>query len=179
LPAVYVIIKSHLGVIDVESESGKGVVFDIYIPLASTEALLHQKDIQINNFNNLSTILVVDDNELIREMAAEMLNKLGYNVIVCRSGNEAVKLYSVHSEKVDLVLIDIIMPDIDGYETYTQLKIINPWIKAYFISGYSVNEKTNRFLAEGVLGIIQKPFRISEIKTSLAVVFHNSYLQNQ
>jgi two-component system cell cycle sensor histidine kinase/response regulator CckA len=179
LPAVYGIVKSHLGVIDVESVSGKGVVFDIYIPLASTEVLLHQKEIQINNFNSLSTILVVDDNELIHEMAAEMLNKLGYNVIVCRSGNEAVKLYSVHSEKVDLVLIDIIMPGIDGYETYTQLKNINPWIKAYFISGYSVNEKTNRFLAEGVLGIIQKPFRIGEIKNGLAVAFHNSCLQNQ
>jgi CheY-like chemotaxis protein len=182
LPAVYGIVKSHFGAIDVVSESGKGVVFDIYFPLASTEELLHQKDIQITNSNDLPTILVVDDNELIREIAAEMLNKLGYNVLVCRSGNEAVKLYSIHSEKIDLVFIDIIMPGIDGYETYTQLKTINPWIKAYFISGYSVNEKTNRFLADGVLGIIQKPFRIGEVKNSLAIAFHNndtSCLQNQ
>lgn len=182
LPAVYGIVKSHFDAIDVVSESGKGVVFDIYFPLASAEVLLHQKDIQINNSNNLSTILVIDDNELIREMAAEMLNKLGYNVIVCRNGNEAVKLYSVHSEKIYLVLIDIIMPGIDGYETYTQLKNINPWIKAYFISGYSVNDKTHRFLAEGALGIIQKPFRINEVKNGLSIAIHNSnnnYLQSQ
>ena len=172
LPAVYGIVKSHSGAIDLKNEPGHGAAFEIYFPAAASEDLYRQKEISIGESNGLPTILVIDDNELIREMAAEMLNNLGYNVIVCRSGNEAVKLYSIHSDKINLALIDIIMPGIDGYETYTQLKQINPWIKAFFISGYSVNEKTNQFLSEGVLGIIQKPFRISEIKHTLETVFH-------
>jgi PAS domain S-box-containing protein len=172
LPAVYGIVKSHAGSIDVQSEPGKGAVFDIYFPSAASEDLLRQKEITIGESDGLPTILVVDDNELIREMAAEMLNNLRYNVIVCRSGYEAVKLYGIHHAKIDLVLIDIIMPGIDGYETYTQMKNLNPWIKAFFISGYSISEKTNKFLAEGVLGIIQKPFRISEIKNALEITLH-------
>jgi PAS domain S-box-containing protein len=174
LPAVYGIVKSHAGSIDVKSEPGKGAIFDIYFPSAASEDLFRQKEITIGESNGLPTILVVDDNELIREMAAEMLNNLKYNVIVCRSGYEAVKLYGIHHTKIDLVLIDIIMPGIDGYETYTQMKNLNPWIKAFFISGYSISEKTNKFLAEGVLGIIQKPFRISEIKNALENTLHTN-----
>jgi len=174
LPAVYGIVRSHAGHIDVKSEQGKGAIFEIYFPSAASEDLFRQKEITIGELNGLPTILVVDDNELIREMAAEMLNNLKYNVIVCRSGYEAVKLYGIHHAKIDLILIDIIMPGIDGYETYTQMKNINPWIKAFFISGYSISEKTTKFLAEGVLGIIQKPFRISEIKNALEITLHTN-----
>ncbi len=174
LPAVYGIVRSHAGHIDVRCEQGKGAIFEIYFPSAASEDLFRQKEITIGELNGLPTILVVDDNELIREMAAEMLNNLKYNVIVCRSGYEAVKIYGIHHAKIDLVLIDIIMPGIDGYETYTQMKNINPWIKAFFISGYSISEKTTKFLAEGVLGIIQKPFRISEIKNALEITLHTN-----
>ncbi len=160
LAAVYGIIKNHKGVIDVTSKVNSGTTMTIYLPLAEkkdlreTESTPHKVSIR-----DSAHILLVDDEEMLAEMAHDILVSLGYKVTVCRDGKEALEVYTELWQEIDLILLDIVMPEMDGKETYLAMREINPKVKVLVSSGYSLTGRAREILAQGGHGFLQKPYR--------------------
>jgi len=165
LASVYGIIKAHGGYIDVDSEQGVGTTFHIYFP-AIDKSNIHSH-IPHKGPNRIKpgkgTILMVDDEEIIIDVSIEMLEKIGYRVLKALSGKEAISEYQASSAKIDLVILDLIMPKISGSEVYDKLKEINPQVKVLLSSGYSVDGQATEILKRGCNGFIQKPFNMEEL----------------
>lgn len=165
LASVYGIIKAHGGYIDVDSEQGVGTTFYIYFP-ASDKPNIHthvpHKD-PIRLKPGKGTILLVDDEEIIIDVSVEMLEELGYRVLKAIGGKEAISEYQANSAKIDLIILDLIMPEISGGEVYDQLKAINPEVKVLLSSGYSVDGQATEILKRGCNDFIQKPFNMEKL----------------
>ncbi len=159
LAAVYGTIKMHKGAINVQSELGKGATFNVYLPLSSRDVCNIAAPAPITYASSPSKILVVDDEEVIRKVAESILNELGYRTICCDDGKSAVKFYQEHWQEIDLVLLDMVMPEMNGPETFAAIKKINPQVSVIISSGYSLNGVAQAMLNDGVCGFIQKPFR--------------------
>jgi two-component system cell cycle sensor histidine kinase/response regulator CckA len=162
LASVYGMVKAHGGYIDVESKKGRGTTFNIYLP-ASEKQILEKKAPQGKIEKGHETVLLVDDEEMILEVSREILETLGYTVIQSQGGKEAIDLYRAHKDNIDMVILDMIMPDMGGGETYDQLKAINPELKALLSSGYSIDGQAKEILERGCDGFIQKPFNMKEL----------------
>jgi two-component system cell cycle sensor histidine kinase/response regulator CckA len=172
LASAYGIIKGHNGIIDVHSELGKWTTFTIYLP-ASLKEVEKEEHASGNIVKGQGTILLVDDEDVILEVSREMLEMLGYEVLVARSGWEALELYGAKRENIDLVILDMIMPGIGGGETFDTLKAMNPDIRVILSSGYSINEKTKEIMERGVYVFLQKPFGIEEMSTKIKAILNS------
>jgi PAS domain S-box-containing protein len=166
LSSAYGIIKNHDGMINVYSEKDKGATFNIYLP-ASEADLPKPKETPVIPVKGAGTVLVVDDEVMILEVAREMLVELGYQVITAGGGDEAIALYRQHQEDIKLILLDMIMPDKSGQETFNEIKAINPEAKVLLCSGYSLNGEASKILEQGCLGFIQKPFNIHQVSQAI------------
>ena len=166
LASVYGIIKNHGGFINVYSEKGHGTTFNIYLP-ASEKEIIEGKKSAGELLGGSETLLFVDDEDMIIEVAEEMFEQLGYKVLIARSGKEAVETYEKNKEQVDIVLLDMIMPDMSGSDTYDSLKEIDPDIKVLLSSGYSLEGQATEILNRGCSGFIQKPFKMKELSQKL------------
>ena len=172
LASVYGIVKNHGGFINVYSEKGKGTTFNIYLPASDkkpAEAVEDSGRPEIHH--GQGTILLVDDEELIIKVGQQMLEKLGYRVLVARNGQEALELYRNRTQPIDLVILDMIMPGMGGGQTFDMLKTIDPAVKVVLSSGYSLNGQAKEILCRGCLGFIQKPFSIGELALKLKEIF--------
>jgi PAS domain S-box-containing protein len=172
LASAYGIVKNHNGIIRVYSEQGHGTTFVIYLPASQVEAL----DVSETDFTLLKgseCILLVDDEEGPIEVEKLMLKELGYSVITAENGMKAIDIYAQNSEKVDLVALDMIMPEMSGKATYLELKRINPAVRVLLVSGYSTNKQTEELFELGCKGFIQKPFDIIELSQKLREVLEN------
>ena len=169
LASVYGILKGHGGYIDVESKKGQGSTFKIYLPLS-------EKNIEETAIKNeqavkgAGTIILVDDESMILQVAAEMLRTLNYKVITAKSGKEAVKKYKENMENISLVILDMIMPEMGGGAVYDSLKKINKNIKVILSSGYCIEGEATEILKRGCNGFIQKPFNIRSLSNSIQSV---------
>ena len=112
-------------------------------------------------------ILLVDDNSIVTAVVSEMLGVLGHKVTVACNGQEAIQTYSVLGHNIDIVILDMNMPGMDGIETYENLKKMDPEIKALAISGFCDNDKVEKILSCGFHGFIQKPFESSKLLETL------------
>jgi CheY-like chemotaxis protein len=166
LASAYGIVKNHDGIIRVESEPGEGTTFRIYLPV-STKEIEKDKTRTDAIVRGSETILLVDDEDLILDIGGEMLRELGYAVTTARSGAEAVTIYGEQLDRIDLVILDMIMPEMGGGETYDRLKAMNPGIKVLLSSGYSINGQAKDILARGCDGFIQKPFNLGTLSQKL------------
>lgn len=119
-----------------------------------------------DTLKGIETALFVDDEGLIIDVGKELLEELGYNVLLARSGTEALETYEKNKEKIDIVILDMIMPDMGGGEVYDRLKGINPGIKVLLLSGYDIEEATE-ILTRGCNGFIQKPARMRELSQKM------------
>ena len=169
LASAYGIIKNHSGIINLYSEKGHGTTFDIYLP-ASGKAVTEDRKPAADVLRGTETILLVDDEKMILEVGKEMLAALGYKVMLARSGKQAIALYQEDPEKIDMVILDMIMPDMGGGETYDRLKEIDPYVKALLSSGYSIDGQANEILERGCGGFIQKPFNMKDLSGKLRQV---------
>jgi two-component system cell cycle sensor histidine kinase/response regulator CckA len=162
LASTYGIVKGHDGYIHVTSRQGHGASFSIYLPASEKtvrEALRHADRL----IAGTETVLFVDDEDAIREVGEELLQAMGYSVLLARDGKEAVELYEKNGDNIDIVLLDIVMPHMGGSEVYEKMKEINPNIKVLLLSGYSIDGEATDILDRGCDGFIQKPFTMKEL----------------
>ncbi|MEA3434945.1 MAG: PAS domain S-box protein [Thermodesulfobacteriota bacterium] len=164
LASAYGIIKNHEGIINCYSELGHGTTFNIYMPVSSSEAkTIEDKEISLDASLGNGTILLVDDEEVVAQGCRQVLEALGCEVYVALGGEEAIKIYRESQDKIDLVVLDMIMPNMSGGETYDRLKEINPEIKVLLSSGYSIRGQATGILNRGCNGFIQKPFNMEQL----------------
>jgi two-component system, cell cycle sensor histidine kinase and response regulator CckA len=109
------------------------------------------------------TLLIIDDEEIIRQLGADILEDVGYKVLVAKNGEEGAKIFSRHKKKISLVILDVMMPGWSGKKTFFKLRKINPRIKILLSSGYSTDGEFKDILKEGVSGLIQKPYKDEEL----------------
>jgi len=166
LASVYGIIKNHDGIIDVFSKKGDGATFSIYLP-ASDKQIIEEKEMPRELLKGVEMVLLVDDEDSIVDVGGEILHMMGYQVLSARSGKEAVQLYQKSQATIDIVVLDMIMPEMGGEETYDTLKEINPKVKVLLSSGYSIDGKAKEILEKGCDGFIQKPFTVEELSQKI------------
>ncbi len=162
LSSVYGIIKNHRGYITVYSEPGKGSTFKIYLP-ASDKLPEKEKKSREPLLRGSETILIVDDEIMLTETGQTMLNELGYHALTANDGQSAIEAYTADAPKIDLVILDMIMPKMSGSSTFNQLKILDPDVKVLISSGYGIDGQASELLKKGCCGFIQKPFSMMEL----------------
>jgi two-component system, cell cycle sensor histidine kinase and response regulator CckA len=169
LASVYGIIKGHAGYVDVESEEGRGTIFKIYLPASNGEV---QKTIigPDHIIKGTGTILLIDDEEMVLDVGERFLKVMGYQVLTARGGREAIEVYKKHRDTIDLVLLDIIMPNMKGGEVFDRLEEINPEVKVLLSSGYSIDGEASKILERGCSGFIQKPFDMNQLSQSIGAL---------
>lgn len=169
LAAAYGTIKDHRGAIVVYSEVGIGTVFHIYLPISANKAAaVNRKDVSIQT--GTGTILLVDDEDIIRISGKYLLEKLGYTVLLADNGVAALTVYNNHKQDIDLVISDMIMPKMGGSETFYKIRALNPQCPVIISSGFTKDESLHQLKQDGLAGFLDKPFRMHELSTLLARV---------
>jgi len=172
LASAYGIVKNHDGFINIYSEKGEGTTFNIYLP-ASEKEVVKEKKIHEEVLGGTETVLFVDDEDMIIDVGQDILKLLGHGVLPARGGEEAIEVYKRNHDKIDMVILDMIMPDMGGGETYDRLKEINPDIKVLLSSGYSIDGQATEILERGCDGFIQKPFSIMDLSQKIREILDN------
>lgn len=162
LAAVYGMVKDHRGDIRLYSEVGTGSVFHIYLPAAS-EIPFSVQDKKLEVIRGQGTILVVEDEEIIRATASLLLENMGYNVLFAKNGLEGVNIYKDKWQTIDLIILDMIMPVMNGREAFEEILTINPEAKVVLASGFARNVDTTKMEDKGLAGYIMKPFNRFEL----------------
>ncbi len=166
LASVYGIVRSHGGFITVDSALGKGTTFSVYLPgtdLPTSEEKTPAAVIE----RGVGTILVVDDEPHILDVLTRVLKKIGYEVLAASGGRQAVEMVRQHGASISLVILDMIMPEMSGSQTYDALREVMPNVKVLVSSGYSIDEQAREMLARGCKGFIKKPFDIATLSSKL------------
>lgn len=166
LTSAYNIIKNHKGFIMIDSKPGAGATFHIYLP--ATQEAAEKPVIQPKRIlQGKETILLVDDEAIIAETTKEILETLGYRIMMAGSGQEAVAVFMEKGPMIDLVILDMVMPSMGGAKVFESLRDINPEIRIILYSGYSMNEEIKKLLDRGGCGFIQKPFGIEDLSSKI------------
>jgi len=157
LSSAYGIIENHKGSIEVYSEPGEGATFKVYLPH------IDKKDNGVRNVESIVTmgsgaVLLIDDDEIIRKVGTEMLSNLGYSVVSCENGREGIDYYKSHFSQIDFIILDVMMPNLKGYNCFHELKKIDSNATIVVASGYPINGLISDILDEGAASFIQKPF---------------------
>ncbi len=171
LASAYGIIKNHGGMITVYSEIDHGTTFNIYLPLSDLE-VYRAASTEEKLIKGTETILLVDDEEMIIYVAQAMLENLGYHVITSQGGQEALKTVTDKGNEIDLVILDMIMPGMDGSKTFDRIREIQPDMPVILSSGYSLNGQAEQIMRRGCNGFIQKPFTSSELSQTVRKVLN-------
>ncbi|MDA8100430.1 MAG: PAS domain S-box protein [Nitrospiraceae bacterium] len=159
LAMVYGTIKQHGGFINVYSEPGIGTSFKLYLPLASTFGPVEELPSQAGLAMGSETILLVEDDSTVRQVTASLLQMFGYRLIEAEDAEAAVGLFRQHSDTVQLVISDVIMPKLSGKDLYDRLKQINPRVKFLFVSGYTADILLQKGLGNEEIGFLSKPLQ--------------------
>jgi CheY-like chemotaxis protein len=168
LAGVYGTVRNHHGAIHIQSEVGRGTTIRIDLPLAPGMIKADEPETSVAPVRGTANILLVDDERTVREMATDVLCDLGYSVATCADGQEAVEYYKEHWRKLDLVILDMVMPRLGGHETFVAMQKINPRIRALLSSGYSLNGDAQTILDEGVLGFVGKPYQRTDLAQKIS-----------
>jgi CheY-like chemotaxis protein len=169
MAAVYGIIKNHSGSILVDSELGKGTAVRIYLP--AVEAQLEQpRAAKIDTTSATGTILVIEDEDVVIDVIGPMLERLGYRMLLAKTGREAIDIAKGYDGDVDLAILDIVLPDMGGKQVYPLIMEARPSLKVIVCSGYAVYGPAQEILDAGAEDFIQKPFSLQTLSQKLKEV---------
>uniref|UniRef100_A0A7C4RHH9 histidine kinase n=1 Tax=Desulfatirhabdium butyrativorans TaxID=340467 RepID=A0A7C4RHH9_9BACT len=171
LASVYGIVRNHGGFIEVESRPMHGTTFTVYLPATDERSAEDSKPSQrCNGFEKAKacgTLLLVDDEPMVREVGAQLLQHLGYEVIQAGGGKDALERYAAEGDRIDGVILDMIMPGMSGGVVFDQLKEMDPDVRVVLSSGYSIDGEAQAILDRGCRGFLQKPFSLHQLREVL------------
>jgi PAS domain S-box-containing protein len=176
LASAYGIVRNHGGFITVDSEVGRGTVFSVYLPWSAKTAVVEEQA-SVSSKQGSETILLVDDETMILEVGQAMLQQLGYQVLVARGGQAAVTALAGQAATIDLVILDLIMPGMDGSETLAAIRGISQTIPVVLSSGYALNSQMEQVVEQGCSGFLQKPFSISDLSQLVRSILDRQHEQ--
>jgi CheY-like chemotaxis protein len=166
LATVYGIVKGHEGFIQVYSEEGRGSTFHVYLP--AMERTVEERKVEGLEWpTGTETILVVDDEDGVRALGQAVLEDCGYSVLMAEDGVQALEVYRAHRGEIALVVLDVIMPQMNGLECLQRLREMDPDVKVLISTGYTARDLAQELVAEGALGVVGKPFRIQDFATAV------------
>jgi two-component system cell cycle sensor histidine kinase/response regulator CckA len=169
LATVYGIVANHGGWIELDSRPGAGTTFTICIPVppeSGTGADAGHEDEKPVSGGS-STIMLVDDELVIINTVEAMLRNLGYSVVTASDGQTAVEMYREHPGGIDLIIMDLAMPGMDGTECFRRLREVNPEVKVILSSGYGREGRAQEILDAGALAFLRKPYSLSDLSSLL------------
>ncbi|MHC4874664.1 MAG: ATP-binding protein [Planctomycetota bacterium] len=169
LASVYGTVANHKGTIKVRSELGSGTEFSVCLPLIEG-SVAEEGKITIRQAKEGARILLVDDEEMVCDLGGDILEGLKYKLDICSNGEEAVDFYRENFQDIDLVILDMVMPKMNGRDAFKAMKEINPDIKAILSSGYSIDGNAQEILDEGVKAFVAKPFEVVILSNAIAEV---------
>ena len=169
LSSAYGIIKNHGGFISIWSKPGEGSTFSIFLP-ASQKPVSPENQGPSPMVRGEGTILIVDDERDILETGAEILESMGYKVLSARGGKDAVRLFQANHSGIDMVILDIVMPDMNGNVVFEKIREKNPHVKILISSGYTSDSKASEIMKKGANGFIQKPFTAEDLSQKIAQI---------
>jgi two-component system cell cycle sensor histidine kinase/response regulator CckA len=173
LAAVYTVVKNHGGLINLHSEKGKGTTVVFHLPATHKPVVKPIKpDHQLQQGSE--TILVIDDEDAVLHVTGEVLSVLGYRVLLAGNGYEGVEIYRTHCDKIDLVILDMMMSEMTGYETFKAMKKMNPDVNVLFSSGDSMNRQAEEMIDCGCRGFIRKPFNVEELSEKVSEIINEN-----
>ena len=172
LASAYGIIRGHGGMINVYSEKGYGTTFNIYLPASKKEAIPEKLPAR-ETINRGKTILLVDDEKTITDVTGAMINRLGYQLLTAHNGEEAVEIYQANPSRIDLVILDMIMPGIGGGKALDFIQSINPKAMIILSSGFSLNGEAKEIMNRGAMAFLQKPFLIDDLSRVIREVLES------
>ena len=169
LSAVLGIVRGHKGALKVYSEPGRGTTFKVLFPAVQEERALvgRNSGVKPGDWKGAGTILLVDDEESVRIMGNRMLERVGFEVLTAVDGREALEIYRERHGEIALVLLDLTMPDLDGEETFRELRRIDPQVHVVMSSGYTESEIAPRFAGKRLSGFLQKPYTLNALMQCL------------
>ena len=180
LAAVLGIVRAHKGAIEIESEPGRGSTFRLFFPVCAEPVAPAAPADPAAPFSGTGrTILIADDEQILRETMRDLIQRLGYTVYLAADGAAAVELFRLHHKKLDAVLLDFAMPHLDGAAAFDAMHAIDPRPPIILMSGYSEEEALHRFSGRGLAGFIQKPFPIQVLLSTLAAVLSRNHSVGQ
>ncbi len=157
LSMVYGIVKQHRGYIIVESEPGRGTIFKIYLPRVQSRTQEDGAAKRVTALTGTGTILLAEDDDLVRNLVTTVLTEFGYSVISSSDGEQAIEKFADNKDQIDLLVFDMIMPKKNGIQAYEEIRKIQPGIKALFMSGYLGDTVKNGGKNDLILNIVEKP----------------------
>ena len=170
LTVVQRIVKSHGGALDLDCEHPPGTRFHILLPLANNSGPLPPVDSVRPPSRGKGAVLLVDDEEFVRQVAARMLKGLGYHPICLESATEAIEYFRRRNRDIDAVIVDLVMPDLGGKACYEALREIDQQVRVVLTSGYSHDSNVDEMINMGVKAFLQKPYRVNQLSEVLAKV---------
>jgi PAS domain S-box-containing protein len=167
LAAVLGIVHGHHGAIQVSSAPGRGTTFRVSFPVFQTFAASAETLPATASWRGHGTVLIIDDEDLVRHMARCMLENLGFSVLTARNGREGIEVYRAHADRIVAVLLDLTMPGLDGVETFQELRRLRADVRVVFSSGYGEQAARQRLGDQGRAGFVAKPYRLEELQHAL------------
>ncbi|MDQ6676327.1 MAG: PAS domain S-box protein [Acidobacteriota bacterium] len=170
LAAVLGIVRGHKGALKVYSTQGKGTTFKVLFPAKESQAAEPPPEQLQHQFAAKGTVLVVDDEQIIRKVAASILERFGFRVLVAENGREAVEIFEQMPGQISLVILDLTMPVMNGEEALREIKILSPHVPILLSSGFNEMEAIQRFAGKGLAGFVQKPYTSARLAEKLEQV---------
>ena len=172
LTMVYNIVNQYNGVIDVDSIPNVGTKFSVYFPKYNSSLIADPEAVDLQLKRGTGTVLVIDDEMVLRELSISMLTQCGYEVLTACDGIDGINVYKENRSDISAVILDMVMPKMNGKETYIELKKINPEIKVLLASGFTRDDRVEEVLKLGVNDFIQKPYTIYELSETIQKVIN-------